>query len=578
MNKSTIGERDRFSTAAAMERWARQRSGSALLGRAIGMAASAEAQGHACARLDAESIDLQALRGHRWVGDGSTLTPAVMTDDGEFFLWRNWRHEERIAAAIAARMAAIESVDDRHIETDLQFLFSSEGAGSDASAENHGEAQRTAARDVIGKRFFILSGGPGTGKTTTVLRMLLMLQRVAGRAERRLSVALAAPTGKAAQRLSQSLRDGADRLRQQLGADHDDWKAALDTLPDSARTLHRVLAWQPQHDRFGFDIDNPLPFDLVVVDEASMVDLGLMRALLDALAPDAALILLGDPDQLVSVSAGSVLADLVASATEPPLAQYHVRLQHVWRTEGRLAEVYDAVRSGSRLRLAPLLVPEVGARWCPVDDPGALRQRLLHWLQQNEWVDLDRLCAAADAEPGTAFAALRRLQLLTALRDGPFGASTINEWIDAQRRRLHEGSAWYPGRPIMVRSNDYGRRLFNGDIGVTVHRNGQLRVCFESTNADGLIDYRFLSPRELPEHDLGYALTIHKSQGSEYDHVAVLLPPDAGHLILSRQLLYTGVSRARRTLEIWSSDASLDAALARLSARDGGLRRRLAGL
>ena len=135
MSKATIGEHDRFSSAAAMERWARQRSGSALLGRAIGMAASAEAQGHACARLDAESIDLQALRSLRWVGDGSTLTPTVMTEDGEFFLWRNWRHEERIAAAIAARMAAIESVDDRHIDTDLQFLFSNEGAGSDASAE-----------------------------------------------------------------------------------------------------------------------------------------------------------------------------------------------------------------------------------------------------------------------------------------------------------------------------------------------------------------------------------------------------------------------------------------------------------
>ncbi len=572
-------EREPHSTAAAMERWARLRSGSPLLARAIGMATKAEAEGHACARLTAAGIDLDKLRSHRWVGDGSRLTPTVLTADGDFFLWRNWRHEERIASAIAARMAAVESIDDPKVDADLRFLFTGAIGGSDQGAgEDPHDAQRKAAREVLGKRFFILSGGPGTGKTTTVLRMLLMLLRVAARADRRLSVALAAPTGKAAQRLSQSLRDGADKLRQRLGDDRGSWESALDALPDSARTLHRLLAWQPQNDRFSFDASNPLPFDLVVVDEASMVDLGLMRALLDALAPKAALILLGDPDQLVSVSAGSVLADLVASAAEPPLANHHLRLQHVWRAEGRLAEVYEAVRIGSRRSLATLLTADVGAQWHLLDDAAALHQRLLHWLRREEWSDLDRIGAAAEPAPIAAFAAMRKLQLLTALRDGPFGAISINDCIDARRRQLHDGTVWYPGRPIMIRHNDYSRRLFNGDIGLTIRRDDQLSVCFESTNADGLVDYRYLSPRELPEHDLGYALTIHKSQGSEYDHVAVLLPPGADNRILARQLLYTGVSRAKRSLEIWSSEASLMAALERLSVRDGGLRRRLAGL
>lgn len=574
-------DRDPFSTAAAIERWTRRRSGSPLLAQAIGMAAEAEARGHACAKLSADSIDLQALREQKaWVGDGSTLSPTVLTEDGEFFLWRNWRHEERIAAAIATRMA-VKPLDDGKIDADLGFLFASDDAcdgDAQAAVRDQGAEQRKAARDVVGKRFFVLSGGPGTGKTTTVLRMLLMLQRAAQRAERRLTVALAAPTGKAAQRLSQSLREGADQLRKRLGDGEPEWHSALATLPDSARTLHRVLGYQPQNDRFGFDASNPLPFDLVVVDEASMVDLGLMRALMDALAPDAALILLGDPDQLVSVSAGSVLADLVASAELSPLAAHHVRLRHVWRTEGRLAEVYEAVRVGSRSALTPLLVPEVGAQWHPVDSQIALRQRLLQWLRRDEWSQLDRITALFDPDASVAFAALRRLQLLTALREGPFGSGEINAWIDAQRRRLHDGSVWYAGRPIMVRHNDYSRRLFNGDIGLTMRRDGQLSVCFETTNADGLIDYRYLSPRELPEHDLGYALTIHKSQGSEYDHVAVLLPPEADNRILSRQLLYTGVSRAKRSLEIWSGEASLDAALAKLSARNGGLRRRLAGL
>lgn len=578
MSAPTSGDPDTCSTAAAIERWARLRSGSALLARAIGLAVAAEAKGHACARLAADSMDLMALRSHRWVGDGSVVTPTVLTRDGEFFLWRNWRHEERIASAIGLRLGAIEPIHDAEIDADLDVLFPEAQAAISRDDDDRGAAQRRAAREVLGKHFFILSGGPGTGKTTTVLRMLLMLQRVAGRAGRRLSVALAAPTGKAAQRLSQSLRDGAEELRHRIGNGDDGWKVALDGLPDSARTLHRLLAWRPQHDRFGFDADNPLPFDLAVVDEASMVDLGLMRALLDALAPSAILILLGDPNQLVSVSAGSVLADLVASAAASPLGSHHVQLTHVWRTQGRLAEVYEAIRLGGRDALANLLTAEVGARWHSLHDAAALRQRLLQWLLRDEWAELDRICAAADSEPGSAFVALRRLQLLTALRDGPFGAGSINDWIDAQRRHRHDGSLWHPGRPIIVRHNDYGRRLFNGDVGVTVHRDGQLCVRFETTNADGRIEYRHLSPRELPEHDLGYALTIHKSQGSEYDHVAVLLPPDADHRILSRQLLYTGISRARRTLEIWSSEASLAAALAHRSERDGGLRQRLAAL
>lgn len=582
MSAAKRSDRTDLSTAGAMERWTQRRTGSPLLAQAIGLAAEAEAQGHACARLASDAFDLPGLRAlHTWVGDGSAPTPTVLTENGDFFLWRNWRHESRIVDAIAARVETDSPAIDTGIDEDLAILFADGHPSQAADPAAHAakaEAQRRAVRQVVGKRFFILSGGPGTGKTTTVLRMLLMLQRVSGRNGRLLSVALAAPTGKAAQRLSQSLRDGADQLRERLAPNDQSWHAALDRLPDSARTLHRLLGFQQHTGRPGFDSDHPLPFDLVVVDEASMVDLGLMRALLDALAPHAALILLGDPDQLVSVSAGSVLADLVASAEQPPLAEHHVRLRHVWRTQGRLAEVYEAVRIGRRAALAPLLTPEIGAQWHPVDNPNEVRRRLLAWMRREEWTPLDQITGTPDSDPSAAFAALRRLQLLTALREGPFGAAAINDWIDTKRRRSHEGTVWYPGRPIMVRHNDYSRRLFNGDIGLTIRHQGQLVVCFESTDADGRIGYRHLSPRELPEHDLGYALTIHKSQGSEYDHVAVLLPPEADNRILSRQLLYTGVSRAKRSVEIWSADASLTAALETLSERNGGLRRRFAAL
>lgn len=559
------------SMSVAIGRWARQRSGSEVLARAMEAAAKAEEDGHACARLDAAAYDLTALREHPWVSDGSRVAPLVLSD-GDCFLWRNWMHESHVASHILGRTGEPATALDAAMLADLVTLFS--GVDPDKGAR-----QRTAVSGIVGRHFYVLSGGPGTGKTTTVLRMLLMRQRIAQRAGEPCAIAMAAPTGKAAQRLSQSVRKGAEELRSKLGAHGPDWEAALATLPDAAQTLHRLLKSLPRDDRFGHDATNPLPHDLVVVDEASMVDLGLMRALLDALKPSATLILIGDPDQLVSVSAGSVLADLVASATEGPLAPQHGRLEFVWRTGDELSRVYEAVRAGNRAALDALLQRQASATsWHPVDDAAAFGRRLQAWIQRDQWSALDDLAAQPDADPAIAFERLRALQLLTALRDGPFGAAEINRWIDDQRRRRHDRAQWYPGRPVMVRNNDYNRRLFNGDIGLAMWHQGRLQVCFETTDTEGKLRYRYLLPQELPEHDLGYALTIHKSQGSEYDHVAVLLPPDADNRILSRQLLYTGVSRAKRSLEIWSGEASLNVALQKVSERNGGLRKRLAGI
>jgi len=553
--------------AVALGRWARQRSGSAVLARALEEASRAETDGHACARLDV-GADLDALRAHPWVSDGGRLAPLVLTGGGDCFLWRNWVHEARIAAHVKAHASDRNGALDADAEADLEALF----AGVDPKK---GASQIAAVRAMVGQRFFMLSGGPGTGKTTTVLRMLLMRQRIAQRAGTACSIAMAAPTGKAAQRLSQAVRQGADDLRLTLVTKLDEWEPALATLPDSAKTLHRLLGSMPREDRFRHDADSPLPYDLVVVDEASMVDLALMRALLDALAPTATLILIGDPDQLVSVSAGSVLADLVASADHLPLSRQHARLDHVWRTEGRLAEVYEVVRGGNRDALIAMLTPEFGACWQRVDDAAAVGARLREWIRRPEWTALNEVVAQANADPTIAFARLRSLQLLTALRDGPFGAADINRWIDDQRRRRHELGIWYPGRPVLVRHNDYNRRLYNGDVGVALWHEDRLKVCFETTDAQGNTQYRYLLPNELPDHDLSYALTIHKSQGSEYNHVAVLLPPDGDNRILSRQLLYTAVSRARIGVELWTSEASLNNALRKVIERAGGLRQRL---
>lgn len=563
------------SLASALERWALRRGGSAALARALGLAAATEAEGHACVSADtlhAAGIDMSDLRAHRWVGDGSVLSPCVLSPEGDLFLWRNWRHEERIAAALHARVQNPEWVDTALVQPALDALFG--GVDPQSAA-----GQRSAVEAAIGKRLFVLSGGPGTGKTTTVLRLLAMLQHNAiaqGRAP--LSIALAAPTGKAAQRMAQALREGKAWLGGQLeGNGAGDWEAALQAIPDSTQTLHRLLGVDMRHDRFRHHADQPLAFDLVVVDEVSMVDLALMRAMLDAVAKHATLILIGDPDQLVSVSAGSVLADLVHAmrSGSAELADHHAELRHIWRAGGGLAQIYEVVRRGDAASLRQLLASTADCGLHLLDGTESLRRQVQNWLARPHWPALQQICARSDANPQSAFQALRELQLLTGLRSGPYGADAINAEIDAFWRRQHGGAEWYPGRVVLIRANDYGRRLFNGDIGLTVGSGDDLTLCFESVDERGQPAIRQMRPHELPDFELAYAMTVHKSQGSEYGHVAVLLPPDAGNRILSRQLLYTAVSRARLGVEIWSSAASLDGALQRPSLRAGGLRQRL---
>lgn len=553
--------------ADSLREWALRKTHCAPLAAALARALAAETEGHACAVLREADLDLEALRRHPWVGDGRQRKPLVLTADHRAFLWRNWEHEARIAEALRERVGITGGLDS-DADADLALLF----RGIDPVPARR---QIEAVRAIVGRRLLVLSGGPGTGKTTTVLRMLLLRQRIAQRAGRVLSMALAAPTGKAAQRLSQAVRDGITALQDALPKRDDGWQQAVATLPASAQTLHRLLGSQARHDRFRHGRGHPLPYDMVVVDEASMVDLGLMRALVDALGPQTTLVLVGDPDQLVSVSAGSVLADLVAAAEAGALPGHHVRLEHIWRAKGRLGEVYEAVRTAdSSVLLEAVDVPLV--RYA-VADRSTLQKRITAWLAREEWSAIHALADDPATPPQKLFAALRQLQLLTAHRSGPWGSDEINAAIDQRMRRRRGDSVWHPGRPVIIRHNDYTRRVFNGDVGITAQTKEGVRVCFEHTDGEGRVDYRWLLPQELPEHDLGYALTVHKSQGSEYHHVAVLLPPDANSRILSRQLLYTGVSRAKTSLELWATDEALQAALTRPIERLGGLRERLVG-
>jgi len=589
-----------------LAQWVFKRTESALLAAAVHEASNAEGHGHSCAWLtdpqtdagfDADALD--ALHQHAWVGDGSRFTPFVLDAQNRFYLWRNWQHEAKLTAAILQRcQQRMLPIPADTLADDLDILFRGMPAGIT-------DWQRAAVAAVPGTRFFVLTGGPGTGKTTTVVRMLLMLLRHAHACglPARPSIALAAPTGKAAQRLVQAIAKGKAELQTTLSSE--DFRELLPLIPHAdARTLHRLLGYRPMDNTFSHGARNPLAEDIVVVDEASMVDLAMMRQLLDALRPDAVLILLGDPGQLASVDAGSVLADIVASApsnqlpwalanllapllqnapgtatNDAALAGQVLTLTHSWRAGSGLQRGIEALRDTPDPAWLDTLLSvradgDLHLRHCP--NPSALRACVDGWIERHAALLQTLLTSPIDAS--IALRNLHQLQILCALRDGPFGAQGLNELIArrlATRFGIDNSHAWYHGRPVIITRNDYARGLFNGDVGIALESAEGLRVWFELSDRDGNAGLRSFSPRALPAHESAWAITIHRSQGSEYRDVAVVLPPDEDNRILTRELVYTAISRARNHAEIWVTDDSLHAALARPIQRQGGLRERL---
>lgn len=499
------------------------------------------------------------LRDTSVVGKPGEFKPLVLDAAGRLYLHRYWDYETRLAAAIRRRAASNgDLVFDESKATELLHrLFPNDGSGET-------NWQKVAAFTALRRRFCVISGGPGTGKTRTVVVLLALLLELAG--EPPLRIALAAPTGKAAARLQESLR----KLKATLACPD----SVKSHLPEESFTLHRLLGSRPESAFFKHDAENPLPFDAVIVDEASMVDLALMTKLVEAVPPDARLILLGDRDQLASVEAGSVLGDICEAAKtsqEGGLAGCVVQLEKNYRfgSANGLLALSRAVNAGDASTAMELLSSAAAITGRPLPARTQLKAALREKVLNGFGPVFDATDAAA------ALAALTRCRILCALREGPFGVTGLNRFIEEILRdagRIQEQGPWYRGRPVMITRNDYSLGLFNGDVGVLWPDpvSGQPRAWF----ADATTGVRAVLPLRLPEHETAFAMTVHKSQGSEFAGVLLLLP-DRPSPVLSRELIYTGLTRASERAEVWFTEPVLRVALAQRATRTSGLQDQL---
>ena len=578
----------------------------------------------------AAETSLGQLAASALVADGASGMPAnapLVLDETRLYLRRYWNHERTVAGAIRQRLAQTRPVA-ANLGEELDRLFPAAAPSKSAGPDWPKIACALAARGG----FTVITGGPGTGKTTTVVRLLGLLQTLQLREHvQPLRIRLAAPTGKAAARLNASIAAQIAQL--------DVSETTRAAIPAEVTTLHRLLGARPDTRRFRHDHAHPLHLDVLVIDEASMIDLEMMSAVLAALPPNARLILLGDKDQLSSVEAGAVLGDLCRHAEgghydadtatwlravahedierfvrddARPLDQQVAMLRHSHRfgeTSG-IGQLARAVNQGDAAAARALLGSSAGdLAWMTATHRQQLAEMAIdgnqhgfdepagatgpfgyrHYLEQLqlERPSADRGVEEHDRWARNVLSAFGSFQLLCALRQGPYGVEGLNALVaeGLQARGLIETVAgWYEGRPVMVTRNDYTLGLANGDVGICLRmpdESGKLRLVVAflvnaSSGDTASTRIRHVLPSRLGEVMTVYAMTVHKSQGSEFEHTALVLPAESS-TNLSRELLYTGITRARRWFSLFAEPAVIDDAVARRIRRHSGLARLLTG-
>ena len=541
--------------------------------------ADADAAPVACPDLDRW---VQVLTKSHLVGTPGAYKPLVLDSKNRLYLYRYWQYEKTLAASLLKRAEGVMPVDVKKLKSSLDRLFPQ-------TASLATDMQQMAALVCAFKKICIITGGPGTGKTTTVAKLLAVLLEQAENAA--LVIKMAAPTGKAAMRLNQAIMSVKKRLNV---PEH-----IRDAIPETAMTLHRLLKPISDGPYFRHNRENPVDADVVVVDEASMVDVALMAKLIDAVSNDTRLVLMGDSDQLASVEAGSVLGDIcrdnvaqtgsklwpnllnhldqpimadniITHATPSAVADCVVRLSHSYRfaRNRSMERLVLSVRSNdfhgacqSMESLDPM-TPVLG---------GHLAMSYHEILSKAVMEGYGPYLRARTAAEGLVL--FERFKILCAVNKGPYGVSGVNqiaESILAQERLIVPASPWYAGQPVLVTRNDYSLGLFNGDTGLVWPASdapgASLYVHF--TGRDG--ELRKIPPHRLPAWETAYAMTVHRTQGSEFDTIFMVLP-ERDNPLMTRELLYTGITRARKTLRLWATPDSFKTAMSRRIHRQSGL-------
>jgi exodeoxyribonuclease V alpha subunit len=523
------------------------------------------------------------------VGRPGDACPLILDDRNRLYLYRYWEYEKKLADFIRQQTEGeLQDYNPRKLKQSIHRLFPS-------GANQKIDWQKVAAVVAILKRFSVITGGPGSGKTFTLAGILALFLECTHRVKP--TIYLAAPTGKAAARLAESIEAAKQTL--------DCSDAIKNSIPKEVYTLHRLLKPIADTPYFHRNADNPLTADFVVVDEASMVDLALMSKLTQAVTPDARLLLVGDKDQLASVEAGSVLGDICdrqinhglskgfqkkieeltqiqlddsvqMSASTTGLTDCITVLQRSFRfaPDSGIGGLSRAVNRGDvNACLAYLQSPaESSILWHEVHAAKNLRQDFMRIIVEGyrKYLTIN--------DPVLAMEDFNRVKILCALKVGPFGVNAVNtlaeQVLDREgliSLRQRDRYPWYRGRPVLITKNDYSLGLFNGDIGITLADpeapGDALYVYFPDTSGE----LKRFPPHRLSEHETVYAMTVHKSQGSEFDHIALLLP-EKDNPLLTRELIYTALTRARLTVSVWGSASVLKAAITRKIERKSGLR------
>ncbi|MBU3915184.1 exodeoxyribonuclease V subunit alpha [bacterium] len=465
------------------------------------------------------------------------------------YLYRYWQYEQTLINTFKsfAKVGA-GNIDQNKLNQGLKDLF---------PTSNEDKKPLEAAKTALENRFCVITGGPGTGKTTTVVKIMVLLLEQ----DTNTRIVLAAPTGKAAARLKESIVSGKENLKDTVSS------SVTNLIQEETSTIHRLLGSIKNSVYFKYNEDNPLNIDCLILDEASMIDMALMSKLVSALPEGCRLILLGDKNQLSSVEAGSVFGDICSSANNL-LKNNIVQLTKSYRFDqhsgiGKLSslilnergvESYEYLTSDSDSRVSWKDLPE--------------KADLKSFIQNNILATINTYFSFQNIED--AFAGFRSFLILTAMRHGPFGSENINRIIEElllETGIIPRNKQWYVGKPVLITRNDYTLNLFNGDLGIfhVDPEDGNLKVYFETEEG-----HRKLSPSRLPDHETVFAMTIHKSQGSEFDKVLIVLP-DKENDVLTRELIYTGITRARTKLQLWGNKEVFIKSVKKTIKRNSGL-------